>query len=112
MAYDPFNVGGGDGAGDASGSGGSGGGDGAGGGVLPSGCLPGDFVEAIITRPDNSLRITPHHDDWEDVQWRRADASAHHRTVYRDALIPDIELAWLIMEPATYIFFDRHTIRS
>ena len=111
MAYDPFDVGGGDDAG-GSGSGGAGGADGGDGGVLPPGCLPGDSLEAIITGPDGSLRITPHHDDWEDVQWRGADAMAHHRTIYRDAVVPDITPPWLIMEPATHAFFDRESVRS
>ena len=60
MAYDPFDMEGGDDTGGADGTGDE---DGA----LPPGCLPGDYVEAIITGPDGSLRITPHHDDWEDV---------------------------------------------
>jgi len=111
MAYDPFDMGGGDGVG-GSGSGGAGGDDGGNGGVLPPGCLPGDSLEAIITGPDGSLRITPHHDDWEDVQWRGVDAMAHHRTIYRDAVVPDITPPWLIMEPATHAFFDRESVRS
>ena len=76
---------GGDDTGGASGSGGAGGD-----GVLPPGCLPGDSVKAIITGRDGSLRIMPHRDDWVDVQLRGADAMAHHRTIYRDAVIPDI----------------------
>ena len=107
MAYDPFDMGGGSDTGGASGSGGAGGGDGA----LPPSCLSGYSVVDIITRPDGSLRITPYYDDWEDVQWRGVDASAHHRTIYRDAVVPDIEPAWLIMEPATHIFFHRQTVR-
>jgi len=111
MAYDPFDVegGGGDtgGASCSGGAGGAGGGD----GVLHPGCLPGDSVEAIITGPDGSLRITPHHDDWEDVQWRGADALAHHHIIYRDAVVLDIESVWLIIELAIHIFFDRHAVR-
>ena len=69
MAYEPFDVGGGDDASGASGSSGGGAGDadGGDGGALPPDYLPGDSVEAIITGPDGYLRITPHHDDWEDV---------------------------------------------
>ena len=110
MAYDPFDMGGSDSA-SGSGGGGAGGADGGDGGVLPPGCLPGDFVEAIVTGPNGSLRIMPHHDDWVDVQWRGADASAHHRTIYRDAVVSDIMPPWLIMEPATHAFFDRQTVR-
>ena len=109
MAYDPFDMGGGEGA-SGSGGGGAGGADGGDSGVLPPGCLPGDSMEAIITGPDGSLRIMPHHDDWVDVQWRGADAMAHHRTIYRDAVIPDITPPWLIMEPATHAFFDREPV--
>lgn len=36
---------------------------------LPLRCLPGDSLEAIIARLDGSLRVAPHHDDWEGVQW-------------------------------------------
>ena len=50
-------------------------------------------MEAIIIGPNGSLCIAPHHDDWEDVQWRGDNAVAHHRAVYRDAVVPDIELA-------------------
>ena len=106
MAYDPFDVGGANG----SGCGCAGSADDGDGGAFPPGCLPGDSLEAIITGPDGSLRIAPHHDDLEDVQWRGADAMAHHRTVYWDAVVPNIEPAWLIMEPATHIFFDRQTV--
>ena len=44
------------------------------------------------------------------MDWQAPDAVAYRRVVYQDAVVPDIEPLWLIIEPATHLFFDRHAV--
>ncbi|KAM7473680.1 hypothetical protein LguiB_020923 [Lonicera macranthoides] len=67
--------------------------------------LEGDQEEVTFTDAQGVLRCSPHHDDWEDLDWYDEDGVDRGRAViYRDitraAPVPDVP--WLLMEPASH----------
>lgn len=86
IALDLFNIGSGDGHDEGVLSGGEHQGT-----QLPPGCLLGDSSEAIITGADRYVRIAPHHDDYEGVDWRGVDDATNRRGIYQDAVVLPIE---------------------
>ncbi|KAM7461233.1 hypothetical protein LguiA_029354 [Lonicera macranthoides] len=76
--------------------------------------LEGDQDEVTFTDAQGVLRCSPHHDDWEDLDWYDDDGVNRGRAViYRDitraAPVPDVP--WLLMEPSSHEIRRRSLVR-
>ena len=77
--------------------------------------LQGDQVDVVVTTAEGRVVCTPHHDDWDGVDWEAplgADGAVHH-SLYRDVTshVFGEGHEWLLMEPAAHEIRRRHRVR-